>query len=433
MIFERIGIIDEFFCFQPDMYVVTEGDFITYVGKEKPSEEICRNAGAVYDGKDKVMMSGFYNAHGHSPMCLMRGYGENMTLDSWLHRKIFPFEAKLYRKGVYWSTLLTMAESMQYGIVSTSDNYSFCDDIIRGVSESGMKMNVSQSVMNLDGRTPEENPRFKDMVDLILMYDGFENQRIHTDVCIHAEYTNDDRTIRAVAEKAKEMDVRMQIHVAETLAETKGCQERHGGRTPVKYLSDMGVFDVPTTAAHCVWLTDEDRDILKAKQVTVATNPTSNLKLCGGICDVPKLFEKEVPVAIGTDGVASNNNLNFFEEIKLFLLLAKNKGGLDCNVRPKDALYSATRAGALSQGRMDCGLVKEGYRADLIVVNLDVPNMQPIHDVLNNLVYSASGKDVVLTMVDGKILYQDGEFLTMDWEKVKAETEKARQKILSNL
>lgn len=433
MIFERIGIIDEFFCFQPDMYVVTEGDFITYVGKEKPSEEICRNVGVVYDGKDKVLMPGFYNAHGHSPMCLMRGYGENMTLDSWLHRKIFPFEAKLYRKGVYWSTLLTMAESMQYGIVSTSDNYSFCDDIIRGVSESGMKMNVSQSVMNLDGRTPAENPRFKDMVDLILMYDGFENQRIHTDVCIHAEYTNDDQTIRAVAEKAKEMDVRMQIHVAETLAETEGCQERHGGRTPVKYLSDMGVFDVPTTAAHCVWLTEEDRDILKAKEVTVATNPTSNLKLCGGVCDVPKLLEKAIPVAIGTDGVASNNNLNFFEEIKLFLLLAKNKGGLDCNVRPQDALCSATRVGALSQGRMDCGLVKEGFRADLIVVNLDVPNMQPIHDVLNNLVYSASGKDVVLTMVDGKVLYQDGEFLTMDWEKVKAETEKARQKILSTL
>lgn len=433
MIFERIGIIDEFFCFHPDMYVVTEGDFITYVGKEKPSEEICRNVGVVYDGKDKVLMPGFYNAHGHSPMCLMRGYGENMTLDSWLHRKIFPFEAKLYRKGVYWSTLLTMAESMQYGIVSTSDNYSFCDDIIRGVSESGMKMNVSQSVMNLDGRTPAENPRFKDMVDLILMYDGFENQRIHTDVCIHAEYTNDDQTIRAVAEKAKEMDVRMQIHVAETLAETEGCQERHGGRTPVKYLSDMGVFDVPTTAAHCVWLTEEDRDILKAKEVTVATNPTSNLKLCGGACDVPKLLEKAIPVAIGTDGVASNNNLNFFEEIKLFLLLAKNKGGLDCNVRPQDALCSATRVGALSQGRMDCGLVKEGFRADLIVVNLDVPNMQPIHDVLNNLVYSASGKDVVLTMVDGKVLYQDGEFLTMDWEKVKAETEKARQKILSTL
>ncbi|MDO4383670.1 MAG: amidohydrolase [Eubacteriales bacterium] len=433
MIFEKIGIIDSEFEFQSDMYVVTQADRIVYVGKEKPSEEVYRSAGPVYEGKRKVLLPGFVNAHGHSPMCLMRGYGENLPLDAWLNTRIFPFEAKLYRKGVYWSTLLTMAESMRFGIVSTSDMYMLCDDMIRSISESGMKSNICHSVTNIDGKRPEENPSLKNMRDLILMYDGFENGRIITDACLHAEYTNDEDTIRAVADVAKEFDVRTQVHVAETSAETEGCQQRHQNRTPVQYLADMGIFDVPVTAAHCVWLNDEDRTILRDKKATVAANVISNLKLNSGICDIPQLQKAGVSVAIGTDSVASNNSLDFFEEMKTFALLAKIKGGNDTIIRPEDVLYSATRAGALAQGREDCGLVQEGFKADLVVVDLDVPNMQPIHDVRNNLVYSASGKDILLTMVDGKVLYKDGEYCTLDIEKIMAETDAARKKILSEL
>ncbi len=433
MIFEKIGIIDSEFEFQSDMYVATREDRIVYIGKERPSEEIYHFAGPVYDGKRKVLLPGFVNAHGHSPMCLMRGYGENLPLDAWLNTRIFPFEAKLYRKGVYWSTLLTMAESMRFGIVSTSDMYMLCDDMIRSISESGMKSNICHSVTNIDGKRPEENPSLKNMRDLILMYDGFENGRIITDACLHAEYTNDETTIRRVAETAMEFDVRTQVHVAETSSETEGCRQRHQNRTPVQYLADMGIFDVPVTAAHCVWLNDEDRAILRDKKATVAANVISNLKLNSGICDIPKLQKAGVSVAIGTDSVASNNSLDFFEEMKTFALLAKIKGGNDIIVRPEDVLYSATRAGALAQGREDCGLVQEGFKADLIVVDLDVPNMQPIHDVRNNLVYSASGKDVLLTMVDGKVLYKDGEYCTLDIEKVMSETDAARKKILSEL
>lgn len=433
MIFEKIGIINSEFEYQSDMYVVTQEDRIAYIGKERPCDEVYQAADSVYDGRRKVLLPGFVNAHGHSPMCLMRGYGENLPLDAWLNTKIFPFEAKLYRKGVYWSTLLTMAESMRFGIVSTSDMYMFCDDMVRGISESGMKSNICHSVTNIDGKKPEENESLKNMNDLILMYDGFENGRIITDACLHAEYTNDESTIRAVAEAAKEFDVRTQVHVAETRKETEGCKERHQGRSPVQYLSDLGLFDAPVTAAHCVWLDDKDREILHNKKATVAVNAISNLKLNSGICDVPALQKSGVSIAIGTDSVASNNSLDFFEEMKTLALLAKIKGGDGTIIRPEEVLYSATRAGALAQGREESGLIKEGFKADLTVVDMDVPNMQPIYDVRNNLVYSASGKDVRLTMVDGKVLYKDGEYCTVDVEKVMAETDAARKKILSEM
>ena len=431
MLIEKIGLINDAFEYQKDMYVGVEGDTITYIGTDAPED--AERLGRRYDGTGKVLMPGFYNAHGHSPMSLMRGYGENLPLDRWLNEMIWPFEAKLYRKAVYWSTLLTMAESARFGIVSTSDMYMWPDDMLRAVSVSGEKVNIARCVMNFTGVRPEDNDSFKAMKDTILMYHGFENGRILTDASLHAEYTNDEATIRAVAEYAAEQEVRMHVHVAETASETEGCRERHGGRSPVEYLADMGVLDVPATAAHCVWLTDRDRAILADKGVTVACNPISNLKLVSGICDIKALYDRGVNVAIGTDSVSSNNSLDFFEELKVFALLGKYQSQDPSAMNPQQVLYSATRAGALAQGREDCGLIREGFKADLIVVDLNVPNMQPIHDVTNNLVYSASGKDVLLTMADGRILCENGECLTVDFEQAAAETEVARIRILGQL
>lgn len=433
MLFEKIGIIDENFKFRPDMYVGVLGNRIEYVGEKAPSEERRKKFGEVYDRKNIVLMPGFYNAHGHSPMSLMRGYGENLPLDRWLNERIFPFEAKLYAKGVYWGTLLTMAESIRYGIVSTTDMYYFTDDMVKAISVSGEKNNISRSVTNVMKEDPKDLQALKEMRDAIVMYHGFENGRVLVDASLHAEYTNDDRTARAVAECAREFDVNMHVHVAETESETQGCKERHYGKTPVEYLESMGIFDQPTTAAHCVWLTDDDREILKAKNVTVASNPISNLKLVSGICDVPKLYDKGINVAIGTDSVSSNNSLNFFEELKTFALLGKIKSGDPARMSPSEVLRSATRAGAVAQERRDCGLIKEGFKADMIAVDLDVPNMQPIHDVLSNLVFSASGTDVCMTMVDGKVLYKDGDYTTIDIEQTVAEANNAKDKILKEL
>ena len=253
------------------------------------------------------------------------------------------------------------------------------------------------------------------------------------DASIHAEYTSNHLAVEAVAGFAREHRARMHVHISETRSEHEECKQRHGGKTPVMYFSDLGLFDVPATAAHCVWIEGEDFDILKEKGVTAAANPVSNLKLASGVSNVPKMLDMGINVAIGTDSTASNNSLNFFEEMKVFALASKTWYNDPKAVSPTQALYAATRAGALGQGREDCGLVKEGFRADLIVINTDKPNMHPVHDMRNNLVYSACGSDVCLTMVDGEILYRDGEYYSIDVEKTIFEAEKATEKILGTL
>ena len=432
MLFERIAIVDENFDYQEDMYVGISGNLITYISKEAPSDALREHYYQTYDGKGKVLMPGFVNAHGHSPMSLMRGYGENLPLQRWLNELVFPFEDQLDGEAVYNGTLLSMAESIRYGITSTSDMYFWVDDMVRAITTSGAKANIARAVTHFGGDV-YQLPSFIEQRDSILMYHGFDEGRILIDASVHAEYTNSDESVKAVVEQCREHDLIMHIHLSETENEVNECIERRGGKTPVEYFDSLGLFDGPVLAAHSVWLTDNDYQILKSKNVTVASNPISNLKLVSGICDVKKLMDNGIRVAIGTDSSTSNNSLHFFEEIKTFALLAKLKSGDPAFMTPKQALYAATRAGALAQGRKTSGLIKEGYRADLIVVDTDVPNMQPSHNMLNNLVYSACGKDVCLTMVDGRVLYQDGEYKTIDIEKVMYDTNAAKDRILAKL
>ena len=429
MLFKNIGLIDENFEYRENMYVGTNCHRIVYIDSDPPEDE--EAFFETYDGRGKILMPGFYNAHGHSPMSLMRGYGENLPLDRWLNERIFPFEDKLTSEAVYWATLLTMAESIRFGIVSTTDMYYFIDDMVRAVVTSGEKINVSRAVTNF-GAPVSESVSLKEARQAIEMYYGFEEGRILVDASAHAEYTNDIPMLEAIAEVAKHYDVRMHVHLSETKKEHEECIARHG-KTPAEVFLATGVFDVPATAAHCIWVTDSDLDIFKEKGVTVACNPCSNMKLSSGICHVPPMYEKGIEVAIGTDSVASNNSLNFFEEMKLFALTGKVTSMDPSSMTPKQVLRSATRAGALSQGREDCGLVKEGFKADLIVVDASGPNMRPCDDMANALIYSADGKDVCLTMVDGRTLYRDGEYTTIDIEKTCREAEKAKLDILKRL
>lgn len=430
MLFKNIGLVDENFAYRENMYVATAGNLIAYIGETEPDNS--EVYGEVYDGQGKVLMPGFYNAHGHSAMTLMRGYAENLPLQSWLDDYILPFEDQHYEEGVYWATMLAQAESVRYGIVSTTDMYFFCDAIIRAISTVGTKANVGRSVVHFGDCEIEDNYRYKELIDLIKMYHGWADGRILTACDLHAEYTNDEDMMKAVARLAKKYDVGVQIHCAETEHETEGCKRRHG-MTPVEFLEHCGLLDQPANLAHCVWLTDNDIEILKKHSVTVTTCPSSNLKLVDGICDVPRLIDEGINVAIGTDSVASNNNLNFFEEMKLMALLGKIKASDPSAMKPEQVLYSATRAGALAQGRDNCGLIKEGFRADMIVVDMNQPNMRPIHDVINNLVYSADGKDVCLTMVDGEVLYADGEYKTLDINEVIEKTEQVVAKMLTKV
>lgn len=420
MLFKNISILDENFEIKDNMFVATEGEFITYIGNSFPAEI---DYGEIFNGEGTLLMSGFYNSHVHSPMSLMRGYGEGLQLHEWLYKRIFPFEATLTEEDVYWGAMLSMAESMRFGIVSGNDMYFLTDGLAKAVIESGMKANICRSVSNTTGLSPHNDPTYKEMVYSDKTYNGSGEGRVLVDASLHAEYTNDEPTIRAVANYAADNNLNIHVHLAETKREVLECKKRYKGLGPVELFNINGVFDAPTIAAHCIFVDDKDRRIFKEKGVTVASCPVSNLKLASGICDVCKLYDEGIIVTIGTDGVSSNNSLNFFEEMKIFGLLGKFKSMNPARMKPIEVLRSATINGAIAQGREKCGSLKVGNRADLIALDISCPNMNPKNDLICNIVYAASGNDVRLTMVDGKVLYKDHEYYTLDIEKIKFEVE----------
>ncbi len=428
MLFSDITVLNEEYKAVGGQYVATAGSKIIYVGDEKPAGNFEREI----NGSGRLLMSGFYNAHAHSPMTLMRGYGENLSLHDWLNTRIFPFEAHLDGNAVYWGTVMAMAESLKYGIVSTSDMYYLCDDMARAVEETGAKANISRSITNFSGKPIETQASWTEMDALYKKWHNRINGRVKVDMSLHAEYTSDAATAEALAEYAKSLDdVIMQIHVSETASEHADCIKRHG-MTPAAYLADAGLFDVPAVAAHCVHVTDDDLCIFRDKGVTVATSPVSNMKLASGICDADRVRKKGVNLAIGTDSVASNNSLNFFEEMKVLAIGNKVLAGNPTAMTPVEILRAATEGGAKAQGRTG-GTVSEGMDADLIVVNVSAINMYPVHNMANNLVYSCSGDQVEMTVVDGRVLYEKGEFTTIDIEKTIFEVDRATERILGKL
>ena len=429
MLFKNITILNENLDVEKERYVLVKGDRIAYIG-DKPPAEPC---GREYDGRGKLLMSGFFNAHAHSPMTLMRGYGENLALQDWLTKKIFPFEDKLDSNAVYWGTMLAMAESLKFGIVSTSDMYYFCEDMAEAVAECGAKSNISRSVINITGEDPQTLTSMKENTDFYNKYHNTADGRIRVDMSLHGEYTSDARTARVLADCARDAgDVIMHVHLSETKLEHEECTQRHG-MTPAAYMEKMGLFDVPALAAHCVYAEDDDMDIFRAKGVTVATNPVSNMKLASGVCNASKVIDKGVNLAIGTDSVASNNSLNFIEEMKTLAISSKVYYADPTLIKPKDALRAATSGGAMAQGRTDSGILKVGNKADLIVLDISGPNMHPVHSLINNIVYSCSGGEVIMTMVDGNVLYENGIYSLIDIEKTVYEVEKATQRILERL
>lgn len=430
MLFQDITLIDEQFAVKEHQFVGIKEDRIAYIGDRMPTEDY----GEIYDGRGKLLLPAFYNLHSHLPMVLMRGYGENLPLMDWLNHKIFPFEAGLTDMDMYYGCLAGIAEMLRFGIGSAGEMYLSQEPLCRAFLESGVKGNISRCVSCFDPAVSYyDMPQYREVSDCISSYHGAANGRIRAEFSLHSEYTTTERVVREMAETAAKYDSSMHIHVSETAGEVQGCRERHGGRSPVRYLADCGVFDVPTVAAHCVHVDDEDIEILRDKKVTVAANPKSNLKLASGVSPVAKMLAAGVSVGIGTDSVASNNNLNMIEEMRFFNLLQKGISSDPTLITPKETLYAATRAGALGQGRSDCGLIKEGFRADITVLNVDTVYMKPVYNLLNNLIYAAQGTDVVLTMVDGKVLYRDGAYPNMDMEKISYECEKARLRIFAGL
>jgi len=406
-------------------WVATEGAKIASIAEGPPEGDF----GQAYDGRGKLLMPGFVNAHSHAPMTLLRGYGENMALADWLEKRIFPFEARMTDDDIYWGSLLGIAEMLRFGITSTTDMYSNLPAIARAFDESGAKINMSYGIANFGGGPYAELPGRKEAHEAFRGFHGAADGRLRVDFSLHAEYTSNPETVRALAEDAKALGAGMHVHISETKAEHDACKQRHG-KTPARYLADLGLLDVRATAAHCVWIEDADFDILRDKGVTVATCPKSNLKLASGVFDAARALRKGTAFAIGTDSVASNNNLNMLEEIRVFLLAQKGFSGDPTLITPMQAIRAATRAGALAQGRPDAGEITEGFRADLIVLDLSKPWMQPEHDLLNNVAYAAMGSDILLTMCDGKVLYRDGVYATIDVERAARKVAEAVERVV---
>ena len=431
MLFKDIAIIDENFEYRTGKWVGVRDGRIAYIGDEAPAD--AESFGEIYDGAGKLLMPGMYNAHTHAPMTLLRGYAENLPLQAWLNDSVWPFEAKMTSEDSYWATLLAGAEMLRYGTVSFSDMYYHTAERARAVVDLGMKVNLCTSPLAFEPKPIQEYPIFAEMEDGIGNIDGMASGRIRFEGCIHAEYTNNDVTAKSVFEWAREHGTRVNVHVSETQSEVAECRERHDGKSPVQWLESLGAFDVPATAAHCVWVDDDDIAIMAARGVTVAHNPASNMKLASGFAPVAKMLAAGVSVALGTDGMASNNNHDMFQDMYLMAMLPKGNLLDPTLVTPVQALHSATRAGAIAQGRDDCGLVKEGFAADLCVLDVSGPSWCPVNDMLTNIVYAGHGSDVVLTMCDGEVVYRDGVWPNIDIEQAKAEIVHRTQRIQAQL
>ncbi len=428
MIFKNVQILTKEYRVEGPMVVATKGDTIDYIGKEMPKEDY----GTMIDGKNKILMPGLVNNHAHAPMTLLRGYAENLPLKDWLFTKVFPFESHIDKKAAYNGTLLAIMEMAQFGFTSFSDMYYHCDAICDAVLESGFKANISRGITHMNNESIKDLESYRETLQLIDRYHGREDGKIIVDTCIHGEYTSHPLVVKDMVDLTEAHGLRVHIHLSETKEEHDECIRRHG-KTPTEYFLDLGLFNSPTVAAHCNYVTDEDIEILAAKGVAVATCPSSNAKLGQKVAPISKMLNKGVLVTLGTDGSASNNVLNGFRDLNHMAIMQKSLFEDPTLIGPEDALRIATLSGALSQGRGKTGTIEVGNKADLIMIDTSKPHFQPVFDWPTHLVYTAQGSDVCFTMVDGQVLYDHGEFKTIDQEKVYYEVNASKNQILQRL
>lgn len=408
-----------------DAYLVVDGDRISYIGKNKPEVQ----CDTVKDMAGKLLMSGFYNCHNHCPMVLLRGVGSDLPLNEWLFNKVFPIEDKLTANEIYAGTNLALLEMLASGTVSFSDMYFEPQVTAKAVAEAGMKANLTRPVQSFDpNEEAKDSFRIAQSIELYDEWNNAADSRILIDFSIHAEYTCTEKIARAYSEECNKRGGLMHIHLSETVKEHNKCKEKYG-KTPAQWFNDLGAFDSRAFAAHCVTLEDSDMELLLSKGVNVVHNPSSNMKLGSGFARVQKMLDMGINVALGTDGAASNNNLDMMEELHLASII-HNGYSQDATVMNADTVIKmATLNGARLQGRDDCGELKVGNKADIIAISFDKPHLRPIIDEKALVTYSAQSSDICMTMVDGKILYENGEYTTLDKEKIYFDIEKAMEKL----
>lgn len=372
--------------------------------------------------RNYLAMPGFFNAHTHAAMTLLRGSAEDLPLERWFNEGIWRTESALTTDDVYWGAALAACEMIRSGTVGFSDHYFYMHNVARVVQESGMKAMLAWCVFGSDF-APEMGPTTLELTEeFVAEFQNSAGGRIHTMLGPHSPYISTERALERAAAVARKLGVGCHIHVSESPAQVENSFKQHG-KSPVAYLNELGIFDGPSIAAHAIFLSDADIEILRAKQVTVVACPKTHLKLAMRTTRIMDLIHAGVPVALGTDGAASNNNLDMLEVTCLAALLQKHDTG-DATVLPApQALKLATQSGARALGFNNSGILQVGADADLILLNMDQPHLVPRHDLSANVLYAARPSDIRYVIADGKLLLRDGELTTLDQEKIMREAE----------
>lgn len=396
----------------------TDGDRISYIGAEKPE-----NVGfdREIDLSGKLIIPGFKNAHTHSAMTFLRSFADDLPLNDWLYNAVFPHEAKLTEEAIYVFTQLANMEYLTSGITSSFDMYFKLDSYAKANIDMGYRTVLCGSINDFGGTVEgieEEYNKFNSLNPLISYQLGF-----------HAEYTTKRETLEGMAKLSQKYKAPMYTHNSETRNEVEGCKERYG-MTPTQFFDSLGMLEYGGGGFHCVWFDERDMQIAKNKGLWIVTNPSSNLKLASGIAPLCEMKRQGIDrMAIGTDGAASNNCLDMFREMFLVTALQKYRENDAAAFPAFDVLKMACSGGALAMGLTDCDVLAPGKKADLAVINLMQPNMQPIHNIPKNLVYAGTKQNVVMTVIDGKILYENGSFTTVDPQEIYSRAEKLSQEI----
>ena len=373
------------------------------------------------DGAGKLLIPGLINSHTHVPMTILRNAADDLKFHEWLFGRILPLEEKLFPEDCYWGTQLGLMEMLRTGTTCFLDMYFHIDHIAQAISDAGARAVLSRGLMGGAEDPSGGERRLREAEDEVFRWRGHENLSFM--LAPHAPYTCDPGYQREVAQTAKQLGLGIHTHIAESVREVEEIVTTYGKR-PAALLEESGLLTNKTVAAHCVHLDGADIERLARCGVHVAHNPVSNLKLANGIAPVPKLLAAGVNVALGTDGAASNNTLNLFRDLNFATLLHKGVSGNPEVVPAAQGLEMVWANGALALGLGNVGKLAEGFLADLVLIDLSHPNLQPSNDPITALAYAASGHEVALTMVGGKILYENGTYPTIDAARVYEEVEK---------
>lgn len=376
-----------------------EGDTIRYVGDGTDETPLAWDR--EIDAEGNLLIPGFKNAHTHTGMTFLRSYADDLPLHEWLHQQVFPREGQLTEDDVYWLNILGIMEYLTSGITSNFDMYFFPPVNAKASADTGFRTVQTSGLNNFGGTVElmEENYHIvNELSDLTSFIVGF-----------HAEYTTSRELMEGVARLAQKLKSPVWLHNSETKIEVDECKERWG-MTPTQLTDSLGMYEYGGGGYHCVWVEEPDFEIFKRRGLTAVTNPASNLKLASGICPVKRFVDEGIAMAIGTDGPASNNCLDMFREMFLTSTLAKvREMDAEC-VGADEILYMATAGGAHAMQLFDCDSLAVGKKADIVMIELKQPNMQPENNLVKNLVYSGSKQNVKLTMVNGRVLYENQSF-----------------------